>query len=86
MNEAERTHLYIDGYRFLLHPSQDVEELKRRIVLAVTTQSTFVHVYSEDESASVLVTPRSKVVFTIDHARLAVPEEMPETSHDDWYT
>lgn len=70
-----RTRVEIDGHGFLVDPERDLVELMEQIETAARTQPTFVHLHGGEESVSVLVTPRSRIVITVDHRQGAILDE-----------
>ena len=62
-----RTEVSIDTRSFFLAQGQDVQDLQRRIEAAVDSPGSFVHfTVVGNRDVSVLITPLSKVVFTIE--------------------
>jgi hypothetical protein len=63
----QRTELTIDGRAFFLAQGQDPHELQRRIEAAAGTTGTFVtFTVVGNREVSVLITQRSRVVFTVE--------------------
>jgi hypothetical protein len=80
-----RARVEIDGHAFLVDLDRDLVELMQQIEAAARSQPTFVHLHGGEGSVSVLVTPRSKIVITVDHGRRAVlGEESPLVPTSDW--
>jgi hypothetical protein len=62
-----RTQVHVDGITSFLAQGQDVEGLKRRIEAAMATVGTFVDfTVVGNREMSVLVSPRTQVVFSIE--------------------
>ena len=62
-----RTEVSIDTRSFFLAQGQDVQDLQRRIEAAVDSPGSFVEfTVVGNRDVSVLITPLSKVVFTIE--------------------
>ena len=62
-----RTELSINGRSFFLAQGQDAHEVQRRIEAAVDSRGVFVtFTVVGNREVSVLITPRSQVIFTIE--------------------
>jgi hypothetical protein len=67
MQTMVRTEIAIDGRITYLAQGQDIEHLKRRIEEAMATPGAFVEfTVVGNRTMSVLITPRSQVVFAVD--------------------
>lgn len=80
-----RARVEIDGRGFAVGADCDLVELMAQIEAAARSQPTFVHLRGGVESVSVLVTPRSMIVITVDHAQTALlNERAPLVPAGDW--
>ncbi|WP_396659003.1 hypothetical protein [Microbacterium oxydans] len=70
-----RTHVEIDGQRFLLDTDRDLVEVMERIEAAARSEPAFVHLSGGDHLISVLVSPGSKAVVTVERDSVTQPEE-----------
>lgn len=67
MQTMVRTEVTIDGRAYFLAQGQEPEELRRRIEAAVDSPGAFVSfTVVGNREVSVLITPRSQVVFTVE--------------------
>jgi hypothetical protein len=67
MQTMVRTEVTIDGRAYFLAQGQEPEELQRRIEAAVDSPGAFVSfTVVGNRGVSVLITPRSQVVFTVE--------------------
>ncbi|MFD3443841.1 hypothetical protein ACFDTO_04495 [Microbacteriaceae bacterium 4G12] len=67
MQTMVRTEVTINGRSSFLAQGQDLEDLRQRIEAAVATSGRFVSfTVVGNREVSVLISPRSKVVFTVD--------------------
>jgi hypothetical protein len=76
MNEKRgesRTHVEIDGRDFLLPANLDLVDLMSRIEDAARSEPTFVDIAGDGELASVLISPQSRVVVSVEHLSVALP-------------
>ncbi len=79
------TQIEIDNRQYLLHPDQDVEEVKSAIATAATSAPAFVSLSGIEQTISVLVQPTTHVVVLHgDREHRELLDYEPEESYNDW--